>query len=128
MNDIDNKRQQKRRELELVMFPASKNFPLESEVSEQLDALGKKPQSYKNLGDDPLEDLLNEFSDYEDAFEQRPEPPGHEDLELLNLELRQRLGPMPDFEVLLEQLQLLKETQSRLKVYLDEIDSVLPTR
>lgn len=128
MNDIDNKRQQKRRELELVMFPASKNFSLESEVSEQLNAIGKKSHLQKKHNDDPLEELLNEFSEYEDAFEQRPEPPGHEDLELLNLELRQRLGPLPDFEVLFEQMKLLKETQSRLKVYLDEIDSVLPTR
>lgn len=125
MNDIDNKRQQKRRELELVMFPASKNFPLEEEITQQLEELHSLPLIPL---DDPLEDLLNEFSEYEDAFDSRPEPPGHLELERQNLELRQRMGPEPNIELLFEQVELLKETQKRLKVYLDEIDSVLPTR
>lgn len=125
MNDIDNKRLQKRRELELVMFPASKNFPLEEEITQQLEELHSLPLIPL---DDPLEDLLNEFSEYEDAFDSRPEPPGHLELERQNLELRQRMGPEPNIELLFEQVELLKETQKRLKVYLDEIDSVLPTR
>lgn len=125
MNEIDKKRQTKRRELELVMFPASKNFPLEEEITEQLQELSSLPLIPL---DDPLEDLLNEFCDYEDAFDQGDESPGHEDLEQLNMELRQRLGPLPELDVLFEQIELLKETQKRLKVYIDEIDSVLPTR
>lgn len=125
MNEIDKKRQTKRRELELVMFPASKNFPLEEEITEQLQELSSLPLIPL---DDPLEDLLNEFCDYEDAFDQVVESPGHEDLEQLNMELRQRLGPLPELDVLFEQIELLKETQKRLKVYIDEIDSVLPTR
>lgn len=125
MNEIDKKRQTKRRELELVMFPASKNFPLEEEITEQLQELSSLPLIPL---DDPLEDLLNEFCDYEDAFDQVEESPGHEDLEQLNMELRQRLGPLPELDVLFEQIELLKETQKRLKVYIDEIDSVLPTR
>lgn len=125
MNEIDKKRQTKRRELELVMFPASKNFPLEEEITEQLQELSSLPLIPL---DDPLEDLLNEFCDYEDAFDQVDESPGHEDLEQLNMELRQRLGPLPELDVLFEQIELLKETQKRLKVYIDEIDSVLPTR
>lgn len=96
----------------LVMFPASKNFPKEEE-----------------LLDDPLADLLNEFSDYEDEIEDEDEDLREE--ERLN-ELNEALiakdalrSNQSIMSLLNEQLKTLKETTGRLKFYLDEIENAV---
>ena len=124
MNEIDQKRKERRQNLELVMFPASKNFPLEEGEDLKKSSLGTDL-------DDPLEELLNEFSEFEDEL--IDEAPEYDVLELeeRNDELFEQLSctsSQTSSTLLNEQMQLLQETQQRLKYYLDEIDSVLPTR
>jgi hypothetical protein len=96
----------------LVMFPSSKNFPKEEE-----------------LLDDPLADLLNEFSDCEDMDEDLDEELREEEcLNELNeaLVAKDALRSNQNIMSLLnEQLKTLKETTGRLKFYLDEIENAV---
>lgn len=123
MNDIEKKRKERRQNLELVMFPASKNFP----PSEELDRPGGEL-------DDPLEELMQEFAGFEEEYD-GPAEAGHVfGLSERNDELLLELSPQFKYsregytDIIQEQIELLRETQQRLKYYLDEIDSVLPTR
>lgn len=125
MNEIEEKRKERRRNLELVMFPASKNYPLDNELSEQVSGLDL---------DDPLEELLQEFAEFEDDFDELTDTGEIIELTERNHELYLQLGPQSKYaressaDIIQQQIQLLRETQQRLKYYLDEIDGVLPTR
>jgi hypothetical protein len=120
MSEREERRRQ-REVIELVTFPASKNYPVLP----------------PDLGpfDDPLEELLNEFGPYdadydEDALEALSD--------LSQDELLRWLGFEPDELELLaredalglmrEQVSLLVEIGLRLKYYLDEIEHVLPLK
>lgn len=123
MNEIEEKRKERRRNLELVMFPASKNYPPDDELIGPADVL-----------DDPLEELMSEFAEFEDEFDELTEAGEIFELTERNHELLLQLAPQSKYsrdsstDIIQEQIQLLRETQQRLKYYLDEIDGVLPTR
>lgn len=118
MSEIEDRRRQ-REVIELITFPSSKNFPKEA-----------RENTPKPYGDDPLEDLLHEFDDFEDMMEGAPDLLDPEELlewlgfdpVLLHSE-ENNLDPL-----ISDQLELLLEIGHRLKYYLDEIEQVLPTK
>jgi len=95
----------------LVMFPASKNFPVESLSIE-----------------DPLEELLLEFSHFQDDDEDE------EDIHQNALEAEALM--VEDIlkknrhqnELVKDQIKLLEETSQRMKYLLDEIELYLPKK
>lgn len=105
----------------VVMFPASKNFP------PAVDSV--------DLHDDPLEALLNEFSDVLDndldnELEAELEEIAREQASiqyqnqsLLNLA---QMNQDELSETITKQMDVLKETQQRISYLLKEIDSYMP--
>ncbi|TNF00905.1 MAG: hypothetical protein EP326_05710 [Deltaproteobacteria bacterium] len=96
----------------LVMFPASKNFPVE-ELSIE----------------DPLEELLLEFSHFQDEdFE--------DDDDIYENAMQAEALMVEDIlkknqhqnELLRDQMNLLEETSMRMKYLLDEIELYLPKK
>ncbi|EQC49474.1 hypothetical protein M899_1660 [Bacteriovorax sp. BSW11_IV] len=88
----------------LVMFPASKNFPVDTE----------------DLIDDPLNDLLNEFSDYEHLnFIEDDEE--ENELELSNNSTKEDTGIFL-FERLQAKTTKLEDTTRRMRFLLGELD------
>lgn len=106
--------------IELITFPASKNFPPANEL---------KGLSFS---DDPLEELLNEFGPYEEYLEQIASADLDEPALLewlgINSEHYIWLGEHDPVQFQGEQVKLLREIGYRLKYYLDEIEQVLPTK
>lgn len=105
----------------VVMFPSSKNYP------PAVDAV--------DLGDDPLEALLNEFSDVLDddldnSLEAELEEIARERLEVQveNQNIRNlaqmNLDELTD--TVKSQMDVLQETQKRISYLLKEIDSYMP--
>jgi inorganic pyrophosphatase len=108
----------------LVMFPSSKNFKIN---------LTSTPIK----GEDPLYDLIHEFSDREEE-----EIPNHLD-ERFELEeesyssleafMNRSEGKKADNTIVVVQLiekrlEAIKETKERIKFYLDEIEMFFPNR
>jgi hypothetical protein len=118
MSELEDRRRQ-REVIELITFPSSKNFPKE--------ARDPAPKSY---GDDPLEDLLHEFDDFEDMIDIGTELLDPEELlEWLGFDPTLLHSEESDLDPLIhDQLELLMEIGHRLKYYLDEIEQVLPTK
>ncbi len=95
----------------LVMFPASKNFPVD-ELSIE----------------DPLEELLAEFSQFQDEDE--------DDEDIYENALHAEALMVEDVlkknrhqnELLKDQIKLLEETSLRMKYMLDEIELYLPKK
>ena len=110
MNEIDEKRKERRRNLELVMFPASKNFLLDEE-SDEIIGHGEDL-------DDPLEELMQEFAEFEDEFDEAYESTEVIELSDRNEELFLQLTHKTKYsrstssDVIQEQIQLLRETGS----------------
>lgn len=99
----------------LVLFPASKNYSLES--SGAYDPT------------DPLEDLLNEFSHLpnEDDLNLSHD----DDLEKEELECQpkaKKLGQIDRILLIHKQLKKLEDTTLRIKYLIDEIDDFLPKK
>ena len=114
----------------LVMFPSSKNF--------KIDLSGA------DLGPDPLQDLLNEYSDLVDE-----DLPNHLD-ERFELSLENELDGdsfhsleafmacnlrgeklSPDdrlIKVINDRIQAIKDAKERIKFYMEEIEMFLPAR
>lgn len=96
----------------LVMFPASKNFPVE-ELSIE----------------DPLEELLLEFSHFQDEdFEDDDdiyENAMHAEALMVEDILKKN---QHQNELLRDQMNLLEETSMRMKYLLDEIELYLPKK
>ncbi len=91
----------------LVMFPAAKNYPIEAD----------------DLIDDPLNDLLNEFSDYEHLhFEDDDEE--DEDDEEVQCSRSENTGVFL-FERLQTKTTQLEDTTRRMRFLLGELDSFL---
>ena len=112
MNELEDRSRQKEL-IELVTFPSSKHFPRT-----------KVPLA----GDDPLEDLMSEYGDADEDLENfYNEEQFLQQLGIDSQILDQQNHQGPD-EYLVAQLQLLEEIAQRFKYYLDEIESVLPTR
>jgi hypothetical protein len=122
----------------LVMFPSSKNFKAHSN-----NVLG---------GQDPLYDLLHEFSDINDeqipkylddrfenaggknflsTFEEELDGDSYHSLEAF-MNRHQRNEVMTPDDVLIkfinERIEAIKAGKERIKFYLDEIDMFLPSR
>lgn len=97
----------------LVMFPASKNFPVERSDHEEL------------MKNDPLEALLNEFAHIpseEDIYDEE---------ELIDEPLRpkeQKLGQLDRILLIHQQLKRLEDTTQRMKYLIDEIQDFLPKK
>lgn len=94
----------------LVMFPASKNFPVES------------------LGiEDPLEELLLEFSHFQDEDEDEDIHQNALEAEALMVEDILKKNRHQN-ELVKDQIKLLEETSQRMKYLLDEIELYLPKK
>jgi hypothetical protein len=105
----------------VVMFPSSKNFP------PTVDSV--------DLHDDPLEALLNEFSDVldddqDEVLEAELEEIARENLELYkkqqNIQNMALMGEDDLKETVSKQLSYLNETNLRIKYLLKEIESYMP--
>jgi Lon protease-like protein len=105
----------------VVMFPSSKNFP------PTVDSV--------DLHDDPLEALLNEFSDVldddqDEDLEAELEEIARENLELYkkqqNIQNMALMGEEDLKETVSKQLSYLNETNLRIKHLLKEIESYMP--
>jgi hypothetical protein len=98
----------------------------DNQVSGLLLLNGKKtPPSKPVVIDDPLEELLNEFKDYEDDFEDEE----LNEKTLTRLEefyIHQKSMAQGQKIELEDQLHSLKEVYARIKFYLDEIKSHFP--
>jgi hypothetical protein len=98
----------------------------DNQVSGLLLLNGKKtPPSKPVVIDDPLEELLNEFKDYEDDFEEEE----LNEKTLTRLEefyIHQKSMAQGQKIELEDQLRSLKEVYARIKFYLDEIKSHFP--
>jgi hypothetical protein len=95
----------------LVLFPSSKNYPVES--SGAFDPI-----------DDPLEDLLNEFSHVSDG--DLPEQSIEETRSLSTADTKPRLGQLDRMVLISNQLKTLEETTKRMSFLIDEIENFLP--
>jgi hypothetical protein len=111
----------------VVLFPASKNFPLEP----------KKKVESVDLHDDPLEALLREFDDvsdlaFDDDLEIELEEIAREQMNLHvnNTDLRALAQLEKDelAETIDKQMKVLSETQARISYLLREIESYMPGR
>ncbi len=99
----------------LVLFPASKNYPLES--SGAFDHA------------DPLEDLLNEFNDAHDCCDESEIELEMKAIESEQKELEQpKLGQLDRMVKMTEQLKKLQDTTNRMSYLMDEIENFLPKR
>lgn len=118
MSEQEDRRRQ-REVIELITFPSSKNFPKE-----------EREAAPKRYGDDPLEDLLHEFDDFEDMIDLPNDLLDPEELlEWLGFDPILLQGEEEGLDPLIhDQLKLLLEIGYRLKYYLDEIEQVLPTK
>ena len=105
------KKESKSEDNNLVLFPSSKNYPIFDEESLS----------------DPLQELLDEFSDIDIDLDET-----YDDLDFRDFE-----EECPEFEALMnrgqkallaEKVNLLKETQQRIKYLLDEIELYLPRK
>jgi hypothetical protein len=85
----------------LVMFPSSKNFPVFDE----------------EILTDPLQELLDEFSGIDIDLDET-----YDDFEISPVVAR------GEKNLLAEKINLLKETQKRIKFLIDEIELYLPRR
>jgi hypothetical protein len=85
----------------LVMFPSSKNFPVFDE----------------EILTDPLQELLDEFSDIDIDLDET-----YDDFEISPVVAR------GEKNLLTEKIDLLKDTQKRIKFLIDEIELYLPRR
>lgn len=103
MKDLEKKHTM---DANLVMFPAAKNYPIESE----------------DLIDDPLNDLLNEFSDYEHLHFEDDED--EEEFEDDDNSLSEGTGVFL-FERLQTKTTQLEDTTRRMRFLLGELDSFL---
>ncbi len=121
--------------LNLVMFPASKNFP-------------KIDLEDRDLGKDPLHELLHEYShvreeDIPSYLDERFELELLEGAELLeesdafdsleafmNRNQRQEVITPDDklIGLINERIEAIKEARARIKFYLDEIEMFLPAK
>lgn len=101
------------------------------------DNLVSFPRSVAELGqrNDPLEDLLNEFSEYSDhdfdldADWEDPDMESHNSTGEINLKAM-GLGQSKEqqsLELIGEQLCVLQEIRSRMRYYLDEVETYLPS-
>ena len=91
----------------LVMFPSAKNFPIFDE----------------DILNDPLQELLDEFSDIDIDLEEN-----YDDFDLGN---GHELAPelvKGEHSLVAEKIALLKETQKRIKYLIDEIELYLPRK
>ena len=88
-----------------------------------LKDLRKSPPVEAEVYDDPLEELLNEFSDFEDDEEGLKEATLDELEEFLASE---RDLPENRKAAILEQIEVLKEIYGRIKYYMDEVTSHFP--
>jgi hypothetical protein len=102
----------------LVQFPSSKNYPLESTTSLDLN--------------DPLEDLLNEFSHLPDDIEE-----SEEEIHIYKQELKEEVisvsrakptGRLDRVVHISKQLKTLEETTKRMSFLIDEIENFLPKK
>lgn len=90
----------------------------------------------KLLGDDPIEELLNEFStlcqeDFESSSEEDESEYSYESVAKNYVETTLKDYKMDDedhTELVLNQLKLIEETRRRIKYYLDEIEHFLPNK
>lgn len=122
----------------LVMFPSSKNF--------KIDLTGV------DVGDDPLYDLLNEYSHVEDSdlpehlderfeialeenfhpqFEDELDGDAFHSLEAFMNRAQHTEGLSPDdklIQLINDRIQGIKDAKDRIKFYLDELDMFLPSR
>ncbi|MFA6238585.1 MAG: hypothetical protein WC635_14725 [Bacteriovorax sp.] len=112
----------------LVMFPSSKNF--------KIDLSGME------FGNDPVNDLLNEFSHigedqlpleehFELNFEDELDGDTFHSLEAFMNRHQRGESLSPDdrlINMINDRLDAIKEAKERIKFYLDEIDMFLPSR
>mgnify|MGYP000350825774 CR=1 FL=1 len=96
----------------LVLFPSAKNYPLES--SGAFDPI-----------DDPLEELLNEFSDARDEEFDIEEEVQDECVELAPVRPA-KLGQLDRIVLITNQLKTLEETTKKMSFLMDEIENFLP--
>lgn len=125
------KSQAENENMNLVMFPASKNFKVDLED--------------RNLGRDPLHDLLHEYSHVRDEdipsylderfetelMEAEVEMDAFDSLEaFMNRHQRSEVLTPDDklINLINERLDAIKEARARIKFYLDEIELFLPAR
>lgn len=91
----------------LVLFPSAKNFPIKDKAIDS-----------SMISDDPLQELLDEFSDYEESF-------GHNEGVLGELYyFEKELAALDDFAGVTqvrEQIKLLEEISNRIQYLLNEI-------
>ena len=97
----------------LVQFPSSKNYPLEPSGAYDPN--------------DPLEDLLNEFSHL----------PNEDDVQLCREDLEEelhlsaspkKLGRLDRVVLISKQLKTLEDTTKRMSFLIDEIENFLPKK
>ena len=91
----------------LVMFPSAKNFPIFDE----------------DILNDPLQELLDEFSDIDIDLD--------ETYDDIDFDYGHELAPelvKGDHSLVAEKIALLKETQKRIKYLIDEIELYLPRK
>jgi hypothetical protein len=96
-------------DLNLIMFPASKNYPLEEQLS-----------------DDPLEEVLNEFSHLEDSQldEFLSSPMDDMDYERFSsAQVGQEMGFLKDrIDLIKKKLENIEKENRMLKSLIDEIE------
>lgn len=111
----------------VVMFPASKNFPLD--VKTAVDS--------KEVLDDPLEALLTEFDElsdlsFDDDLEAELEEIAREQMATYQAQTDLRsLAKLETSELkdnIDSQMKVLSETQARISYLLKEIESYMPGR
>lgn len=91
----------------LVMFPSAKNYPIFDE----------------EILSDPLQELLDEFSDIEIDLDEH-----YDDLELEEVPDYEPLVSRGQQVLMAEKIALIKDTQKRIKYLLDEIELYLPRK
>ena len=87
----------------LILFPSSKNYPLDEETIS-----------------DPLEDLLRDIPEYYGDETEETSTPSQRNL--ANHEPISEMKYRELFELVKDQLRTLKESNQRIKFYLDEIE------
>ncbi|CBW26378.1 hypothetical protein BMS_1522 [Halobacteriovorax marinus SJ] len=96
----------------LVMFPAAKNFPVETSSEQEL------------INNDPLEALLNEFAHIPSQDEIYDE----DELIEESAPVQKKLGQLERILLIHQQLKKLEDTTQRMKYLIDEIEDFLPKK
>jgi hypothetical protein len=96
----------------LVMFPSAKNYP----------------KSTPECEDDPLESLLNEFSEYDDDdFEDDADELENSAVQE-KMDIAHSLGQNDCLELIHQQISSLNEAKARIRHFLNEIELHIPKR